>query len=365
MSSGAAMSNSAVSNKASGSHAVRAMTQWSDLIGHDRVRDWFAAAIRRGRLGGSFLMVGSPGIGKRTLAGLLARTLLCEVSDPQQMAPCGVCQACIQVEAGTHPDVLRVGKPPDKSTIPLERLIGSEGARMKEGFCYELRLRPMRGTRRVAILEDADHLNKEGANCLLKTLEEPPSSVVVLLIGTSEQRQLPTIRSRCQLIRMGPLSLQDATRLLRDVHHVAAGEAEIQQAIEISGGDLCVALRLLQQQATALRRSLTAQLSAGSPDPLVLSKIIRDHVENAGKESSVRRGAMRDAFSIAVQHYRHQLRQQAFASAPQAITLSRLERSVRALGEVDRNANQSTLIECFAVDIAAGSSGDRSLFESE
>ena len=132
------------------------MTSWSTLIGHRKIEKWFQAAIQQGRLAGSFLLVGSPGIGKRTVANLLARTLLCETSDPKAMDPCGTCEACVQVEARTHPDVARVSKPADKASIPLELLIGPDDARMQEGFCRDLRLKPMSGTRKVAILEDAD-----------------------------------------------------------------------------------------------------------------------------------------------------------------------------------------------------------------
>jgi DNA polymerase-3 subunit delta' len=339
--------------------ANQAMPDWSTLIGHDKAKRWFGAAIGQGRLGGSFLIVGSAGIGKRTLAKLLARTLLCQSSHPSEMAPCGTCQACVQVHAGTHPDVVRVAKPADKSFIPLDLLIGPPDARMQEGFCREVRLKPQHGTRKVAILEDADFLNEEGANCLLKTLEEPPAGAVVLVIGTSEQRQLPTIRSRCQIIRLGPLSVQDATRLLQQVHGVQAGLSQVHDAIEISGGDMHIALRLLNQEADKFRESLSSQLRSDFPDPVALRRIISAHVDEAGKEPAKRRGAMRDAFSISVQHYRKLLRQQALRNDPDAVTLARLDRSVRALREVDRSANQSTLIECFAADIAAGTTADR------
>jgi DNA polymerase-3 subunit delta' len=230
---------------------------------------------------------------------------------------------------------------------------------MQEGFCRDVRIKPLRGTRKVAILEDADFLNEEGANCLLKTLEEPPAGTIVLLIGTSEQRQLPTIRSRCQIIRLGPLGVDDATRLLREVHHVQAEETQIHDAIEISGGDLHVAVRLLDEEADKLRQSLTAQLGCANPDPVALSRIISSHVDQAGKEAAKRRGAMRDVFSISVQHYRRMLRQEAFQDQARVGTLARLDRSVRALREVDRSANQTTLIECFASDISSGTTGDR------
>jgi len=332
---------------------------WSSLIGHDRVQQWFGSAIRAGRLGGSFLLVGLPGVGKRTVATLLAQTLLCDRSKPAEMNPCGRCSSCVQVRADTHPDVVRVGKPHDKSFIPLELLIGRPEARMQEGFCRDIRLRPMMGSRKVAILEDADYLNEEGANCLLKTLEEPPAAAVILLLGTSEQKQLPTIRSRCQIIRLGPLSVAEATRLLRETHRIEASDQQIADAVEISGGDMQIATRILSEEADEFRLALSAQLSTPHPNPVGLSRLITAHVEEAGKEAGKRRSVMRYIFSMLVQHYRRQMREQAFSSVADSSTINRLDRSIRALREVDRNANQSTLIECYAADIAMAVTGDR------
>ncbi|MGI9473341.1 MAG: ATP-binding protein [Rubripirellula sp.] len=334
------------------------MIQWSEVIGHAQLHDWFSAAIDRGRLGGSLLFVGAPGTGKRTVANLLARTLLCQKVPAIEMAPCGVCPACLQVEAGTHPDVVRVSKPADKSNIPLELLIGPKDARMQEGFCRDIRIKPMEGDRKVAILEDADFLAEEGANCLLKTLEEPPAGAIIILIGTVEQRQLPTIRSRCQIIRFG-LSDQDATRLLREVHKIEASDDEIQSAIDVSGGDMHAALRLLADDTDGFRQDFIRELQTDYPSPVVLRRILTSHVDAAGKEASKRRNVMRDAFSMSVQLFRGRLRQEALDDRSSPLTLARLDRSIRALREVDRSANQSTLIECFAADIAGGTTGDR------
>jgi len=334
-------------------------TSWSELIGHDRLQRWLATAIASQRFSGSFLLVGAPGVGKRTVAKLIAKTLLCEKNPPQQMQPCGVCEGCVQVEADTHPDVVSVGKPADRSFIPVRLLIGADEARMQEGFCRDVRIKPLRGNRKIAILHDADFLNEEGANCLLKTLEEPPPGTVMLVIGTSEQKQLPTIRSRCRILRIGPLSEDDATRLIREVHQIEAPESQIHAAVEMSGGDVHAAIRLLTSESDQLRMALMQQFESGSPDPVALSRIITTHMNDAGKDAPVRRGALRDAFSISLQFYRQQLRGQAAASHLDQATMARLDRSVRALQEVDRNANQATLIECFATDIAAATTGDR------
>ena len=121
---------------------------------------------------------GLPGIGKRTFALKLAQGLLCERVPEERLDPCGECPSCHQVRGADRIPTWRlIGKPADKAFIPLELLIGDAEHRMRAGLCYNIALKPYSGRRKVAIIDDADYLNKEGANCLLKTLEEPPPQV--------------------------------------------------------------------------------------------------------------------------------------------------------------------------------------------
>ncbi len=336
-----------------------ALRSWSELIGNRHLSTWFARAIETGKLTGSLLFVGPHGVGKKSVARLLARTLLCETVPPARMAPCGVCPACQQVDAGTHPDLILVAKPADRSFIPLDLLIGPPEARMQAGFCRDVRLRPSRGRRKVAMLVDADFLNEEGANCLLKTLEEPPSGALVILVGTSEQRQLPTIRSRCRIIRFASPVGAQAAELLRRGHGIEASDERIDRAVEMAAGDLRVARRMLSED-DQWRGGLAEQLSRPNIDPVALTRQINAVVEQAGKDASKRRDALRDIFSVAIQHYRGQLRRGA-ADAEIRVdkTIDRLDRCLRAVREVDRSANQATLVECFAADIANAETGDR------
>lgn len=329
---------------------------------------WFGNAIRQGRLTGSLLFVGPGGVGKQTTALLLAQTLLCESTQQADQGglpdPCGACPGCIQVVAGTHPDLVVLSKPADKSMIPLDKLIGPPDARMQEGFCREVRLKPSRGKRKVAILNDADFLNEEGANCLLKTLEEPPPGSLIILIGTSEQRQLPTIRSRCRIIRFQPPAGQDAVRFLRTTHGVTASDEEVDRAVQLAAGDLQVALRMLQDEDNQWRQGFIDLLNKMPLDPVAVTRSLTARVDAAGKEASKRRDALRDTFSIAIQTYRQTLRQKAAdASVANDQTtgevIRRMDRCVRAIREVDRSANQSTLIECFASDLADAVTADR------
>ncbi|NDH69076.1 MAG: DNA recombination protein RmuC, partial [Gammaproteobacteria bacterium] len=153
-------------------------------------------------------------IGKRTFAKLVAKSLLCTQTDPGDLAFCNRCETCLQVEKQTHPDVIYLARDRAKSVLTVDQLLGSDAARMREGFCYELRIRPYSGRRKIAIIDDADTLKEDTANCLLKTLEEPPPGAVIFLLGTSEKRQISTIRSRSQIVRFSPLSIQHVAELI-------------------------------------------------------------------------------------------------------------------------------------------------------
>src|SRR5664280_1094806 len=95
-------------------------SSWHGLLGQDDVVEQFRRAVARGRLASSFLFAGPPGVGKRTFALKLAQALLCQTNPETAFNPCGYCPSCVQVAAGTHPDLEFVAKPDDKSFLPLE-----------------------------------------------------------------------------------------------------------------------------------------------------------------------------------------------------------------------------------------------------
>ncbi|WP_417748866.1 ATP-binding protein [Rosistilla oblonga] len=331
--------------------------QWNDYIGHQQQREWFATALRNGRLGSTFLFVGPASIGKQTFATLLAKTLLCVTNPPEQMNPCGHCESCLLVEAETHPDLLRVEKPADKSVIPVEKLVGPREARMQEGLCHDIRLRAYYGRRKIAILDDADHLNQEGANCLLKTLEEPPVGSIVILIGTSLQRQLPTIRSRAQAIRFAELKPAEA-KLLLQRNEIEADEEAIEQALQLAGGDLSQAAEILNEESRQFRTALADLLKPQTPAAIELATLVSDYVNAAGQDASDRRSRMRQVFRTVIEFYRTQMRQACLAEQAADPTMEmmlyRMDRCVEAINQVDRNANQQTLVESWSWDLQRG-----------
>jgi len=343
---------------------------WQGIEGHDPLVDQFRQALRRGRLASTFLFIGPAGIGKRTFALKLAQALLCEVSREEDLDPCGHCPACQQVAAQTHPDLELVSKPEDRSFIPVELFIGDREHRMREGLCHDIALKPFRGGRKIAIIDDADFLNQEGANCLLKTLEEPPPKSVIILIGTSEQRQLPTIRSRSQIVRFRPLLQETVARLLVSQGLVDDPQTAARLAA-LSEGSVRRALDLADQQLDEFRASLLAHLSDPQADSIEFAKAMGPFVDQAGKEAPPRRARLIQLFGLAAEFYRQLMRalaglpiegddaliravQAAYAVWPgdEEAAAACLERCLEAQSQVLANANLATLIDGSLDDLA-------------
>ena len=344
---------------------------WLGIVGHDDVVNCFRQATRQGRLASSFLFVGPEGVGKRSFALRLAQSLLCQTRSEEVLEACGSCPACAQVAAATHPDLELVARPPDKSFIPLELLIGDKEHRMQEGLCHNLSLRPFMGGRKIAIIDDADYLNAEGANCLLKTLEEPPPRSVLILIGTSPARQLPTIRSRCQLVRFRPLDIPSVASLLL-AQGVAPDAQQAQRLAELSEGSLQRAKEMSDAGLWAFRTRLYESLASRMADFAPLCKDLSTFVDQAGREAPARRQRLRQVVGLATTFYRVSLLTLSGRPAvgdpelvdrvnrmlrsapphPDAMGAC-LEHCLDAAEQIDRNANQTTLIECWLDQLAA------------
>lgn len=340
------------------------------LRGHERIARILAQSLRAGRLASTYLFVGPPGIGKHAFALRLAQSLLCETRDPAELDPCGQCPGCIQAMAGTHPDLHLVAKPRDRSFIPLSCFLGDDQHRLREGLCHWISLKPSRGRRKVAIVDDADALNEEGANCLLKTLEEPPPCSLLILVGTSALQQLPTIRSRSQIIRFAPLEIEDVREVLLE-RGIATDPHHAQRLAERSQGSLAAAIDLADEELEAFRAQLVSRLASGRLDSVKTAAWVAAFIDDAGKEAPTRRRRARSTVGFALEFYRALLRalsarpmledtelaaavaRAAIASPPVEAVLACIDRCLETLDHIDRNANQATLIDAWIDDLAS------------
>ncbi len=355
--------------------------QWADLLGHQRQKEWFEIALAGNRLATSFLFVGPAGIGKRTFARLLAKGLLCRNSDTRSLEACGACEDCVQVDAGTHPDLLTIAKPEDKAYIPIDLLIGERDKRMREGLCHDISMRPYGGRRKIAIIDDADYFNTEGANCLLKTLEEPPIDSLLILLGTSLQRQLPTIRSRCQAVLFKPLEREQLQTLLLRAGLTDSTERAASLAQQ-ANGSLAEARLMIDPELDEFRTHLLESLVRPQLPLLELAKSCGAITDAAGKDARVKRERLKLVFRLAANFYRELALYLSRSSSnpdanPQSADQSvnpelaaalaicgrswksgslgatrAWDRCLLATEQVDRNANQASLLEAWAADIA-------------
>ncbi len=330
---------------------------WCGLVGHDHLVDRFRRNLANGRMASTFLFCGPPGVGKRRFALRLAQGLLCERRAEEAMDPCLECPSCQQIEAGSHPDVEIVSRPADKSNIPVSLLIGDRDHRSREGLCHRISLKPVRGKRRIAIIDDADYLNEEGANALLKTLEEPPPGAVLILIGTSPQRQLPTIRSRCQMFHFRSLP-SDFVESFALTQGWVSSPSEAARLAEMADGSLDQARELADPEIEEFRRELLHRWNDQPRISWEIAKMIETYVDAAGKEAPARRLRLRTVIFLLMHHLRQTLREQVaiVADAEQdqnfrESTCARLERCLVALDHVDANANLPTLITCWIDDL--------------
>ncbi len=276
---------------------------WTQILGHDDILQRFRASAACGRLASTYLFVGPPGVGKRTFALKLAQSLLCENSPDDQLDSCGQCRCCQQVAARTHPDLVIVSKPKDKNFIPLELFIGDREHRRQEGLCHDISLTPFHGRRKIAMIDDADLLNAEGANCLLKTLEEPPPHSILILIGTSEQRQLPTIVSRSQIIRFRPLANQDVLKII-STGDLFETELSLEKIAAASGGSVQTAIKLSSADYFEFRQQLFNQLATLDPGQNGFAKTLGEFVDSTSKDAAERRATLTDMGDMSIDFFR-------------------------------------------------------------
>ena len=233
------------------------------LAGHDTARAAFAAAVAGGRLHHAWLLTGEPGIGKATFAFAMARALLsgadpaADVFEAPPEHP-----ALARIAAGTHPNLLHLQRAWNRNVRRHRTELTVDEVR---------RIIPFLGTTageagwRVVIVDTADEMNRNAANALLKSLEEPPKKALFFLVASRPDALIATIRSRCRRLAFAPLRPADMERVLGwlDVEPDAAGDRDA--LLALSRGSPRRAIELIRRDGLALNREIASILAADSP----------------------------------------------------------------------------------------------------
>lgn len=228
-----------------------------DVIGHKPAIAWLQRRVAAETIGHAYLFLGPSGIGKRFVAHQLAQRLQCD--RPTSDDACGQCAACQAVAADRHPDVIVVTVPEESRQIKIEQI---------RQLQHWLGFTPFSGRRKVAIVDEADSMQEPAASALLKTLEEPPPSAVLILIAVAESRLLPTIVSRCARLFFGPLPTAQLTAALT-AQGVAPSRADA--VTRMAAGRLSRARRLALPEVWDRQQAVLAEwlaaVEAGTPEP--------------------------------------------------------------------------------------------------
>jgi DNA polymerase-3 subunit delta' len=182
------------------------------LLGHGWALELLRRSLATGRLAHAFLLTGQPHVGKFTTALAMAGVLLCA-----EGRGCGECRHCRLVTRRSHPDMRVLELPSERRNIPIKDV---------HEFMQGMALRPLEAERKVYVIRDADDLAEDGANALLKTLEEPPASVTIILTAPDPGALLETIVSRCQLLKLRPAPPDEIAAYLTVAHGVDPARAE-------------------------------------------------------------------------------------------------------------------------------------------
>ena len=219
------------------------MSQLKQILGNRQNIGHFKEAVRKGKVSHAYIIDGPEGIGKKTFAGYIAAALLCEKGIED--GPCMVCGSCIKADTHNHPDIIWV-----EHEKPTVLSIGE----IRSQVIDTVDIVPYYGPYKIYIIQDAQLLNDNGQNALLKTLEEPPEYALFFLLTDNYDMLLDTIKSRCMKLRMEPL---DGTTIVRELEKSGADKALIEENVALSKGNLGLAKRLTEDEDRAALKNET------------------------------------------------------------------------------------------------------------
>ncbi len=182
------------------------------VAGHENVRRFLSKSIESGKVSHAYLFVGPRNVGKKTMASHFISSLLCH-GEKAAVSPCGNCFGCKQFARNIHPDVFFVKRERDEKAEKMKKNISVEQMRELQN---KLNMGSFLNSYKAALIEEAEALSLSAANSLLKTLEEPAKKTVLILLAETISSVIPTVVSRCQVVRFYPVAKEDIYRYLLD-----------------------------------------------------------------------------------------------------------------------------------------------------
>ncbi|MDO4522990.1 MAG: DNA polymerase III subunit delta' [Eubacteriales bacterium] len=206
------------------------MKGFEEIIGHKDVIEHLQNAMKLNKVSHAYILNGEKGSGKKAVARIFARALQCE---GEGVKPCGECHSCHQAENGNHPDLIEVthDKP---NSISVEDI--------RDQVVNDVCVRPYSSPWKIYIIDEAEKMTVQAQNALLKTIEEPPAYVVILILTANASAMLPTILSRCVMLNIKPVPNEQVRRFLME--HVQVPDYQADICVAFAQGNIGKAIRL-------------------------------------------------------------------------------------------------------------------------
>ena len=250
--------------------------KFSEVIGQEHVTRTLKNAIEQGRIAHGYIFSGHRGIGKTTIARILAMALNCQSQDHPVPEPCGVCDSCREIRAGNAVDVIEIDAATNRGIDEIREL--------REAARY----RPARDRFKIYILDEAHQITDAAFNALLKTLEEPPGHIVFMMATTQPEDIPQTIRSRCQHFSFHAVRFDDIVQQLRDIakqEGIADDDNALAMLAEVGDGSMRDALSIMDQAIACCGTTLSGDVVRGLVGT-VSSDVLEDVMDAVARNSS-------------------------------------------------------------------------------
>ena len=206
------------------------MANFSDIIGHEDIVKHFKSSIELSKVSHAYILNGEKGVGKKTLASVVAKSLQCESGEAD---PCGKCKSCLQAETGNQPDIIWI-KHEKPNVISVDEI--------RTQLVNDIDLKPYSSRYKIYIVPDSQMMNQQAQNALLKTLEEPPEYAIIMLLTNNVDKFLPTILSRCIVLNFKPVEPLHMMEYL--VSNIGVDQEKARFCTDFAQGNLGKAVRL-------------------------------------------------------------------------------------------------------------------------
>jgi len=263
---------------------------FSDILAQDHITDHFRKTIASNHLSHAYIFTGQDGVGKTLLAKEFSKAIFCSEKEDDS---CNLCHNCVRIENNHHPDIHWIEIEEKAKFLKIDNI---------RDLQHSVKLSSVESNYKIFIIKEADRMNEEASNCLLKTLEEPPASTIIILIANSLTPVKETIKSRCQIIRFHPIP----AHIIEDqlVKRFNADTGKVGWISRFCSGSLGSAFELLEDNFYEKNTDIVDRISVSGIDNLLLAEEFIDTYLSSSDTLEEKRQSLRRILNCILQFYR-------------------------------------------------------------